>query len=235
MYAFLNKYVFNLFFKTARKGGVFMVTGRALYSMGAAFWNDLLPAYFSDVRGTCNRCWSLHLNCLGTIFWDRKLVRYNGAMLWRALYVKHNTLNSIRSCMGNQWSCRRTGVICSYCLVLVIILAAVFCVLWMRWSWPCAIPYKKNSGITRVSEQHYKIMRPQEYEIEEQLYVGSLSCKSGTDCHTTISLPPSPSPSHSPSPSPAPSSSPSIMYHISCHIWHFLSCPITLYCKIIVL
>ncbi len=29
-----------------------MVTGRALYSMGAAFWNDLSPAYFSDVRGT---------------------------------------------------------------------------------------------------------------------------------------------------------------------------------------
>ncbi len=25
-----------------------MVTGRALYSMGAAFWNDLSPAYFSD-------------------------------------------------------------------------------------------------------------------------------------------------------------------------------------------
>ncbi len=23
--------------------------------MGAAFWNDLSPAYFSDVRETCNR------------------------------------------------------------------------------------------------------------------------------------------------------------------------------------
>ncbi len=41
MYAFVNKYVFNLFLKTAREGAVFMVTGRALYSMGAAFANDL--------------------------------------------------------------------------------------------------------------------------------------------------------------------------------------------------
>ncbi len=71
------------------------MTGRAIYSMGAAFWNVRSPVYFSHVRGTCNRCWSLHLNCLGTIFWDRNWVRYNGAMLWRALYVKHNTLNDM--------------------------------------------------------------------------------------------------------------------------------------------
>ncbi len=44
MYAFVNKYVFNLFLKTAREEAVFMVTGRALYNMGAAFWNDLSPA-----------------------------------------------------------------------------------------------------------------------------------------------------------------------------------------------
>ncbi len=119
-----------------------MVTGRILYSMGAAFWNNLSPAYVCDVRETCNRCWSLHLNCLSTIFWDRNWVWYNGAMLWRALYAKHNTLNSISSCMANRWSWQRTGVICSYRLVFVIILVAVFCVLWMHWSWPCAIPYK---------------------------------------------------------------------------------------------
>ncbi len=77
MYAFVNKYVSKLFLKTAREGAVFMVTGRALY-----------------------RCWSLHLNCLGTVFWDRNWVRYNGAILWRALYVKHNSLNSIYSCMA---------------------------------------------------------------------------------------------------------------------------------------
>ncbi len=121
-----------------------MVMGSALYSMGAAFCNDLSPAYFSNVRGTSNWCWSLHLNCLGTVFWDRNWVRYNEAMLWRSLYVKHNTLNWICSCMGNQQSCQRTGVICSSMLVLVIILAAVFCVLWMHWSWPCAIPYKMD-------------------------------------------------------------------------------------------
>ncbi len=125
-----------------------MVTSRALYNMGAAFQNDMSPAYFSNVRGTCNRCWSLHLNCLGTI-WDRNWVRYNGAMLWRALCVKHNTLNSIRSYMGNQWSWWKTGVICSYRQVLVIIIAAVFCVLWMCWSWPCAIPYKMEFSASR--------------------------------------------------------------------------------------
>ncbi len=119
-----------------------MVTGRELYNMGETFWNDLSPAYFSDIRGTCNRCWSLHFHCLGTIFRVRNWVRSNNwAMLWWALYVKHNTLNSFCSCMGNQWSWRRTGVIISYHLVLVIILAAVFCVFWMRWSWPCPIPY----------------------------------------------------------------------------------------------
>ncbi len=36
MYAFVNKYVCNIFLKTAREGAVFMVTGRALYSMCAA-------------------------------------------------------------------------------------------------------------------------------------------------------------------------------------------------------
>ncbi len=46
MYAFVNKYVCNLFLETAREGAVFMVTVRALYSMGAAFWNDMSPAYF---------------------------------------------------------------------------------------------------------------------------------------------------------------------------------------------
>ncbi len=87
-----------------------MVTDRALpvYSMGTVFWNDLSPAYFSDVRVTCNKCWSLHLNCLSTMFWGRNWVRYNEIMLWRALYVKHNALNAIRSCMGNQWSWWRT-------------------------------------------------------------------------------------------------------------------------------
>ncbi len=41
MYAFVNKYVFNLFLKTARQGTVFMVTDRSLYRMDAAFSNDL--------------------------------------------------------------------------------------------------------------------------------------------------------------------------------------------------
>ncbi len=141
--------MFNLFLKTAREGAVFMVTGRSLYSMGAAFWNDLSPVYFSDVRGTCNRCWSLHLNCLGTIFWDRNWVRYNGAMLWRALYVKNSTLNSIRSGMGNQWSWWRTGDDVFILPSIVIILVAVFYVLWMHWSWPCAIPYKMEFPASR--------------------------------------------------------------------------------------
>ncbi len=37
MYAFVNNYVFNLFVKTAREEAIYMVAGRALYSMGAAF------------------------------------------------------------------------------------------------------------------------------------------------------------------------------------------------------
>ncbi len=36
MYAFVNKYVFNLFLKTVTEGAIFMVTSRALYSFGAA-------------------------------------------------------------------------------------------------------------------------------------------------------------------------------------------------------
>ncbi len=103
-----------------------MVTGRALYSMGAALWNDLSPAYFNDIMGTCSRCWSLHLNChltcLGTIVCDRNRIWYNGGILWRTLYIKHKTLNSICSCMGNQSSWWRTGVICSYRLVSITIL-----------------------------------------------------------------------------------------------------------------
>ncbi len=59
--------------------------------------------YFSDLEVTSNRCWSLHLNYPG-----KNSVSYNGVILWRVFYVKHNTLNSICSCMGNQWSCRRT-------------------------------------------------------------------------------------------------------------------------------
>ncbi len=39
MYVFVNKYVFNHLLNTAREGSVFMVTGRVLYSMGAAFSN----------------------------------------------------------------------------------------------------------------------------------------------------------------------------------------------------
>ncbi len=126
-----------------------MVTCTALYSMDVAFWNYLSPTYFSDVRGTCKRHWSLHLNCLGTIFWDRNWVIYKGAKLWTVLYVKHNTLNSIRSCMGNQWSWQGNGLICSYRLVSVIILAAVFCVLWMHQSWSCAIPCKMEVPASR--------------------------------------------------------------------------------------
>ncbi len=33
---FINNYVFNFFVKTAKEGAVFMLTGRELYSMGAA-------------------------------------------------------------------------------------------------------------------------------------------------------------------------------------------------------
>ncbi len=110
--------------------------------MDAAFWNALSSAYFSDFRGTCNRCWSSHLNCLDTIFWDMNWIIYNGTMLWRALYIKQESLNSICSCMCNQWSWQKTGVICQYRLVLVIILATVLCVIWMCWSWSCAILYK---------------------------------------------------------------------------------------------
>ncbi len=32
-----NKYVFNIYLKTAREGADFMLTGRALYNMDAAF------------------------------------------------------------------------------------------------------------------------------------------------------------------------------------------------------
>ncbi len=78
IYVFINKDLFNLILMTEREGAVCMVTDKKLYSTGAAFWNGISPAYFSDVRGIYNRCWSLHLNCLGIIFWDRNWVRYNG-------------------------------------------------------------------------------------------------------------------------------------------------------------
>ncbi len=151
------KFILHLFVKTARKGAVLWWQAGHFYSRGAAFWNDLSSAYFSNIRGTCNRCWSLYLNCLGTIFWDRNQDRYNGAILWRALHVKHNALISILSCVGNQWSWWRTGVICSHCLVSVIILAAVFCVLWMYWSWPCATQYKMEFSASRCEQMHEQL------------------------------------------------------------------------------
>ncbi len=95
MYAFVNKHVFNLVVKTARKVAVlwWQVEHYTAWVLPSEMTCHLHILVMSE--GTCNRCWSLHLNCLGTIFWDRNWVRYNGVMLWRSLYVKHYTLNSI--------------------------------------------------------------------------------------------------------------------------------------------
>ncbi len=56
LYTFVNIFVFNLLlFKSALdEVNCFMVTGCALYNIGAAFCNDLSPAYLSDVRGPSN-------------------------------------------------------------------------------------------------------------------------------------------------------------------------------------
>ncbi len=148
--AFVSKYPFNLFLKTAREETAFMLIDKALYSMGAAFWNHLSPAHFSDIRTTSNRCWPLHLNCMGTFLWDSNWVRYNGAISRRAVYIKHNTMNSICSCIGNQWSWRRTGVICSYHLVSVTIPIAIFRILCMHWNWHFAVMGSGNGTWVRV-------------------------------------------------------------------------------------
>ncbi len=88
-------------FQTLLEKQQFLVLrSRAMNNMGAAFWNDLSDAILSNVRGTSSRCWLLHPNCLGNFFWVSNWVGYNGALLWRALQVTHNTLNSIPSCMA---------------------------------------------------------------------------------------------------------------------------------------
>ncbi len=76
-----SDYVFNLYLNAATRMRWFMMTGRVLYSMDAAFWNYLSPVYISNVRGTSNWSWSLHNNCLDTFVCDRNWVRYNTAML----------------------------------------------------------------------------------------------------------------------------------------------------------
>ncbi len=52
MYAFVNKYVFNLFIKTAREGAIFKVTGMALYSMGAEMTSHLHILVMSEELAT---------------------------------------------------------------------------------------------------------------------------------------------------------------------------------------
>ena len=50
---------------------------------------------------------------------------YLGASPFSALYTSSRTLNWMRNLIGSQWSLMRTGVICSYFLVLDTILAAL--------------------------------------------------------------------------------------------------------------
>ena len=52
---------------------------------------------------------------------------YLGASSFSALYTRSRILNRMRNLIGSQWSLMRTGVICSYFLVLDTIRVALFC------------------------------------------------------------------------------------------------------------
>ncbi len=117
------------------------MTGRALYT-------------FPNVSWTSSRCWSLHLNFLGTFYW----VRYNDAMWWRTLWARYNTWNSIHLCMGSQWGWWQSGVECLFHHVSVTFIAIrrlsslfvlklkLFC-LYYKWAfWLSGNPLKFNKG-----------------------------------------------------------------------------------------
>jgi len=58
--------------------------------------------------------------------------KYCGDRPFIALYTKTASLNSMCCCTGSQWSCIKTGVMCSRRRVPVTRHAAAFCTAWRR-------------------------------------------------------------------------------------------------------
>ena len=70
------------------------------------------------------------------------------------LYVKVKFLHSMRFEMGSQWRDLITGDMCSCFLVLVSILAAVFCICWRRWIWKSGSPYRRALPLSSLEERN---------------------------------------------------------------------------------
>ncbi len=103
-----NKYVFNLLLNIVSEEAIFILTGRALYIVGATFWNDMSPAHLSNLSELPAGVDHYILTAWVHFIWTSNWVRYNGTILLKALQVSL-TLNSISSGMGSQWKWQMNG------------------------------------------------------------------------------------------------------------------------------
>ena len=77
--------------------------------------------------GMTRRCWFDDLKFLPGVYGLSISERYDGASPWSEMKVKISYLYSIRDSTGNQRSDFKTGVMCSYFLVLLTTRTAAFC------------------------------------------------------------------------------------------------------------
>ena len=85
--------------------------------------------------------------------------RYGGARLCRALYTRTASLNSIRRRTGSQWSCRKTGLMCSRRPVCVVSPAAAFCTDCRHWKRYSVMPLSIELRLCFFSEESYETLK----------------------------------------------------------------------------
>ena len=130
LYASLKRRVFNWDLKLSVVDASLSSCGSLFHNVGAENEKALSPYLTDLVLGMSNI--SIEFDLKHLLFFDtvKRSAMYEGAIPWRALYVKSRILYSTRLATGSQWSSLRIGVMCSPFFVLVTTLAAAFCILW---------------------------------------------------------------------------------------------------------
>ena len=128
--------IFREHWKAVEESASLNISGREFQSIGAKVKNALNPnCFFMCLSSTLGMhehdriAKRRHLPC---VWWGMSFWSYWGAVLFKLLYARDITLQSIYSFTGSQWNSLRTVFMRSVFFVHVIFLAAVFWTSWRR-------------------------------------------------------------------------------------------------------
>ena len=134
------------------------LSGSLFQRVGVALQKDLASEHFLLAFLPNPEMLSLHREQIWReqdgLYWETSSCRRCGGVLCTHWQVRQSILYSICLVIGNQCNDRRTGVMCSWDFVLVIICAAAFWIFCRWFNWSAGRPQAPRSAVTIAKPEH---------------------------------------------------------------------------------